>query len=391
MIGVALSVLTPVIDIFPWSVFILFTLGLPFIYELVRNQFRLKFGRKGSFLQIWFLISVTGLTVATLLSLASGTHLGQHFNYFFRVLIIFYVSMCSIQGIVSSNDEQKLMSKYANFLFYLVLGSAVFEYSMKFLNFNSLLYLYKARQDLGGIDTVHYNRFSGFWSFPGDVSAVIVLTMALLVQCDLKFRTLKFSILLTLLLLTQSKAGFLLLIVWLILKIISEFNFKNTVIFLVFCSVALVGVVQTNLISYFTYLKKFIDNFEHYIGASKRAQEIFGYLDATYLEQIVGLTTPFDMYESELLGSLGRIGLFGSFWILFLCLSILYFLGSSKNYKNLWSFLLAFCLCYLLISAGLSRFKILIPFTFVFWILIFVDKPVHQKLRDWVTVRNKIP
>ena len=80
------------------------------------------------------------------------------------------------------------------------------------------------------------------------------------------------------------------------------------------------------------------------------------------------------MYESELIGSFSRIGLIGSLWILVPIFHVYCKLSRARKYHAIWMCLFGFLTVYLTMSAGMSRFKILIPYLLCFFAVHMQEK-----------------
>ena len=254
------------------------------------------------------------------------------------------------------------------------MASFLFELTLRLFDLKSLLYLYKARQDLGGIDTVHYNRFSGFWSYPGDAAAVTVLSFVLIYLYELKYRFVKLVFLFIILLLTQSKAGLALLLSFFIIHSLMQLSLRSIVNLCTFSLISALFIIYLDL----DYFLRFFENLEFYVSESKRATEVLNFLGAPFIEMLFGLTELQNSYESELFGSFSRTGILGSFWLLSIVAFLLLNLVKFSAYRYIIILLLLFIVVYCLISAGMSRTKVLIPFYFLFGLVVVNYKKPHN-------------
>lgn len=366
LISLSLPVVFPVLDIFPMSTsivaaFSVLSLLFAFFFRtsIDLNRFRL--------LLLWLIVSLTFLLVSLTLSYFYYGYSSDRTNYLLRIFLLFTSSLF-ILAIFPKFELLKIkISDFASLLFLLIIISAVFEFFLRFTNLNDLLYLYKARQDLGGIDSTHYNRFTGFWSFPGDTAAIIVLCLILLINERIDYRFIKILVLLVLLFLTQSKAGIILFAFYTIVHFLFKPSLSKLTIIFFFSSIASLAAVYLNL----EYLIFAYNNIDYYFLESKRAQEILPFISIEPSALFIGLPFPSDFYESDLFGSLSRIGILGSFWFLSIILIIIMFYIKSKpSYKNYYLYFLLFLIIYCSVSAGISRLKILFPHLIFFWLVI---------------------
>lgn len=288
-------------------------------------------------------------------------------NYVFRISMLFFVFLVSSSYLNNMYSNRKdAFFDFSKLLFILIVASIVFEYSIRAIDFKPILYLYKARQDLGGIDSVHYNRFSGFTSFPGDMAALIALSFVC-VQVFLRSKIM-LLILFGAIILTQSKAGLILLLIFYIARSATKFSVKNIILVLL-STVLSLYIIQALELEYYI---RFLENLEHYAFESKRAQEMLLFLKASSIESLFGNFSLNGMYfESEIFSTLNRNGIIGSLWlfILFVSCVFIYFTRKVSCEKDVVLFLLVFIGFYCFMSAGFSRSKIGI--FYVFFIAIF--------------------
>lgn len=361
-----LPVIAPVLDIAPASILIVLMFflagGLCLLSGCANSVERKNFesfywgGMAALFL---FFTSVIG-------GVLESRGISEHIPYVLRFVIFsssFFLMLFLVQGNI---DRNFLIHRYAIILFWLIVCSAVFEFILRQIDLKPLLYLYKARQDLGGIDTVHYNRFSGFWSFPGDTAAVIVLCFHLVAQSQIRFSRVRLLFLVVLMLLTQSKAGIFFLLLYWCYNYIRPISLGT--LFRVCGAAFLISFAFINL--NFEYLMRFFDNLDFYLSQSKRAQEILAFVSADGLDMAFGLTDTHGIYESELFGAFNRIGFVGGAYLIILPLFCFYMFVQDKQARTSWFFFMVFFLVYCTISAGMSRFKIFYPYLIFFVILI---------------------
>lgn len=365
-------VLLPILDILPFSALIIM------VYVVYAFLWRPKLTVSVDqnllhFSNIWLGFSLFGISAAFLTNYANSASHNEPINYLIRVILIYTCLLATNVILMKEKDKSKVLEKCASLLFSLIVISALFEFGLKAVGDRSILSLYKARQDLGGFDTLHFNRFTGFWSYPGDAAAVIVLSIALTFAFENKYKILKTMVLLGLLVLTQSKAGIAFVVLLALFYWIINFKIFYLTVFSIF-SFFLGSYVFLTIESNFEYLQKFITNLPFYLQDSKRATEILLFRDSDLMQKIVGLKNPYYMYESEIFGSLSRVGILGSLWIFvpiyYVCSRLFY----TRKYLIVWLCLFLFLTIYLSISAGISRFKILIPYLVVFFAILLQEK-----------------
>ena len=356
-----IAILLPIIDVPPYSLLIIGVYFLVCMLLVLKNKNAIS----SNFLLLvffWLIFSIAGLLLSWLMAFFdTPREMEGFFNYLVRVLAIAIIFLSFI-FVKEPANSKVTFSLWANYLFYFVVVSAIFEFTAKYFGLENVINLFKARENLGGIDTVHFNRFSGFWSFPGDAAAIIVISICLNYFSKVPQLKIKTAILLVLLAVTQSKAGIAFLLGFVVLMIFRKFSVRFFVTVLFSTSVAIYFFNHFQ----FEYLLRFINEFEWYLSSSKRMQEFNLYFSSSIWEQLLGLNNPFALYESEIIGSLSRVGFIGSFWFLSLFCLILYFSFKSKNYAELWLVMLTFLIVYCSISAGLSRYKISILFYMLF-------------------------
>ena len=366
-------VLLPILDILPYSAFIIFSY-CTYVALQGRNfvkKFNVDLLQKT---HIWLALSLAGVGAAILFNVVILGAAVDPFNYLIRISLIYFALLATNVLITRNAAEKDLLGDIAKTLFILVVASAFFEYGLKATGDRTVLSYFKARQDLGGIDTLHFNRFSGFWSYPGDAAAVIVLSIVLTFSLDKKFRFFKICVLIGLLLLTQSKAGIILLIFVALYYWVFSFKILHLTVFLILTAIA-ASYVAAIIENHFEYLDKFIDNLPFYLEKSKRAQEVLLYFKSDTIQKLASLEQRQYIYESEVFGSLSRLGLLGSLWILVPMCYAGYKIFNERNYLLIWVAIFAFFTVYLSISAGMSRFKVLIPYLVIFM-------AIHIKGRD---------
>lgn len=369
-------VLTPVIDILPLSfvMVLLFFIYACTFYPISRIQVDKVFL---SYINIWFLLSIFGITCASIFNYIIHGFIFEPVKYLIRIGGIYIVVFSSMVINIKYSTQKLYLEKLTTTIFLFLITSAIFEYGLKFLGDRTFLSFYKARQDLGGIDTLHFHRFSGFWSFPGDVAAVIVLSISLIINSTTqKYKTIKIFCLVVLLLLSQSKAGIAMLLITAF--VFSVLSFKlHYILFVIVTGVVLTPYMLSIMESYFEYLYKFVERLPYYLTNSKRAQEVLLYLDSDIVQKLSSLAIKQSLYESEIMGSLSRLGIVGSIWLLLPIAFVLWLSITSRTNIIIWSCLVAFFVFYLSISAGLSRIKILTPFVLVLTTLV-MQKQRHR-------------
>ncbi|MFM2637858.1 hypothetical protein [Vibrio vulnificus] len=327
---------------------------------------------------ILFLISLFSLCIV--LFLQNGPFFSYDLtenNYIFRIGVFFayfYLTRCYI--INSYTSRSRALEDFTLALIALLVFSLLFEYILRGLSLQNILYLYKARQDLGGIDSIHYNRFSGFTSFPGDIAAII--TLCFVCSHSTNSRKITLILLFSMLMLTQSKAGIVLLLSYYLFKSITKFSIGGIL------AVFVIALLSIFMVKYFEleYFVRFLDNLDHYALRSKRAQEMFFFWDSSWIEKIFGHFTLGKMYfESELFSTLNRNGLLGSFWffLVFSLAIVFYFKTHDEQRKCLFLFLLFFLGFYCFLSAGFSRSKIGLIYIMYMSILFFENPQMHDK------------
>ena len=375
-----LPTLLQVIDIFPGTILLFSALILGVGIHLVVN---LKFNfNRGIVLKgvSWYVLSMLMIGASLAMMHLDPTYgyynYEKSLSYMVRVSFVFITFLFLFFVIYKQEfDSHDFLMRFSYFLFGLILFSAIFEFLAKTWGFNDLLYLYKARQDLGGIDTIHYNRLSGFYSFPGDIAAVIVLNFVLVKNYVKKYKILMLTILLVFLLLTQSKAGLVLLLSYLFFSMMTNGSYKLYLGILM--SLALIYLVIIFFKEYFVYYFQFFNQLDFYLESSKRAQEILSYFSLDFFGLAIGNPVLDKTYETELFGSLNRVGFIGSFWflsVLFL-IPIIYF---KRKFKfDIFLILILFLVVYCSISAGFGRFKILLPYMIVFIAALLHQPPNH--------------
>lgn len=320
----------------------------------------------------WLLLSIFSVifvVISNSLEFGSLYILDSHYLYVLRFISVFFIFFSATYFLSENSKQANLLSIlrfYSVFLFILIMASFLFELTLRLFDLKSLLYLYKARQDLGGIDTVHYNRFSGFWSYPGDAAAVTVLSFVLIYLYELKYRFVKLVFLFIILLLTQSKAGLALLLSFFIIHSLMQLSLRSIVNLCTFSLISALFIIYLDL----DYFLRFFENLEFYVSESKRATEVLNFLGAPFIEMLFGLTELQNSYESELFGSFSRTGILGSFWLLSIVAFLLLNLVKFSAYRYIIILLLLFIVVYCLISAGMSRTKVLIPFSFLFGLVV---------------------
>ncbi|HHF0561707.1 MULTISPECIES: hypothetical protein [Vibrio] len=327
---------------------------------------------------IFFSASLLFLCVSLLIQNSATFHYDAvDNNYIFRIGVFFcyfYLTRCYIVNNYSSRS--KALEDFTRVLFTLLVLSLLFEYTLRGFSLQSFLYLYKARQDLGGIDSVHYNRFSGFTSFPGDLAAIIVLCFVC--SHSIKSSKITLAVLFLMLMLTQSKAGLILLLGYYLVKSITKFSMSGVL------AVSVITAFSIFLVHYFEleYFIKFLDNLDHYALRSKRAQEMFFFLESSWVEIFFGNFKLDTMYfESELFSTLNRNGVFGSLWFFIVLFSsiVFYFKTRNEQRKNLLLFLLMFLGFYCFLSAGFSRSKIGLIYIMYISILFFENHSANHR------------
>lgn len=362
-------VLTPIIDILPLSFLMvfLFTIYAYTFYPMAQIKVDKVFL---SYLNIWVLVSLIGIICAGILNYIIHNSIVEPVKYFIRIAGIYIVVFSSMVICVKSFAQKINIEKLVSIIYWLLIGSALFEYGLKFLGDRTFLSFYKARQDLGGIDTLHFHRFSGFWSFPGDVAAVIVLSIALIFNSNTqKYKIIKILCLLALLLLSQSKAGIAMLLITAF--VFSVLTLKlHYILSAIIAGVIFMPYIFSVLEVHFEYLYKFIERLPYYLTNSKRAQEVLLYLNSDVVQKLSSLVKTQNLYESEIMGSLSRLGIVGSIWLLCPIAFVSWLSITSRSNIMVWSCLVAFFVFYLSISAGLSRIKILIPYMLVLTTLV---------------------
>lgn len=362
-------ILVPALDIFPRSAVIYIFIGSVFSFYLITRR-KSKFSAEPvRWATLWLFVSLMCIGFSCLglsLDLSYGSiNIEKALSYVLRVTLIYVVFIfffALIDGKFSSLEEQ--LKDFTHVLFFILLFSAIFEYFCKFLSLNSILYFYKARQDLGGVDTLHYNRLSGFFSYPGDIAAVIVLNIVLVRQFVEKRKLVMSVVLFVLLLLTQSKAGLILLFMFYTITFITRIDIKAIVSFCLI--IAVTFFIFSYFGNYFEYYLQFFNNLEFYLSASKRAQEIISFLKLDIVSAMFGNSHLHKTYESEIFGSLNRVGIIGSFWFFSITFCLVINQKTFRGHRDVFIFLLLFLTIYCTISAGFGRIKILVPFLIVF-------------------------
>lgn len=333
------------------SIFLV-TIGVFFVHALLRSNFFFN-----KWLSLNFILSMVLLLLVIFVQNGSlFLYVPDDNTYIFRIPIFFVVLCFSINFVAKEfSCKHEALRDFTRSLFLLIVIATIFEYFLRGLSLQPILYLYKARQDLGGIDSVHYNRLSGFTSFPGDFAALVALCFVC-VQVLFKSRIMLF-VLFSIIMLTQSKAGIILLLLFYLFRSLLSFSLKGLIL-----TVSSL-VISLFLINFFEleYFIKFLSNLEYYFTGSKRAQEMIFFFNGDLVEKLFGSYYLGDMYfESELFSSLSRNGILGSAWffLLLVFFIILLFVSRTASDKDLILFIILFLLFYCAISAGFSRSKI---------------------------------
>lgn len=321
-----------------------------------------------------------GALTASLLAveLFNGGSFESRVTYYFRytlMLIVFWSFYSSVEFEIG--DANKQLFQFSQFLFSVCVAAGLFELALWAAGFESWLSPFKARSNDGGINSFHYARMSGFFSYPGDFAAILVLSIGWLIAYPPRFALYKTLILCGFLLLTQSKAGIIFLLVCII------FWSMRSITALVI-SVLIIGLISPNVLTILEWLEldyflRFVDEWEYYSQTSKRASEVWQFLSAPFLEVLFGSSDPQDFYETEIFGALNRVGLIGTLpylLIFFFVVSLTLQSGEKKLYR-LGATLAAFLVAYCTISAGLSRAKIFIVFAAS--IILWLEAHAQQK------------
>ena len=364
-----LAILTPILDIPPDSLFIVgaYLIAL-FFWLIAKNNTSLSSSTiKLTF--FWLFLSLMGLLFSVFLGFLERTSdFENFFNYLVRIMVIALIFFSFALFKFRESPKQSFVL-IADYLFAFIILSTCFEIVTKYVGLESILNLYKAREDIGGIDTVHYNRLSGFWSFPGDMAAILIFSMSLNFFSGTKNPIIKNFVCMALLIFTQSKAGIVFILGYLFLMVLRRFSPR---FFIAAAFTISLGIFVLSNFE-FQYLIRFFNDYDWYLSSSKRVQELELYLNSSLWEQFIGIKNQDYMYESEILGSLSRVGIIGSAWWFLLFSTTLYFSLKSRNFSYLWVMLLSFLLIYCSISAGLSRYKVSILFYILFFVGFFFE------------------
>lgn len=307
----------------------------------------------------------------------------QYFIRFSMFLFFYWVLFSSVSGDVCFADRK--LQEFGNFLFIVCVLAGVFESLLWAVGLEDLLAPFKARANDGGINSFHYARMSGFFSYPGDFAAALVFAIGWMWAYPTRFFWYKSSILVALLLLTQSKAG-----IFFLFACIIFWSLRSAPMLLIAILAAIILPTQIpSIIEWLQleYLTRFYNEIDFYIFESKRASELFQFANASFFEKIFGSFSPQSLYESEILASLNRVGILGSLPYLALPLIILFGVvrTNDERKKRLGLLLFSFIVFYCTISAGLSRAKIFVIFaaSLALWVnLVYGEKVRGRKFSD---------
>lgn len=305
---------------------------------------------------------------------------------------LFFVAMSYFLN--NSGSVDRKFTIYARAIIACAILGIVYEALLRTTGQIEFVELYKARDDTGGADSYHFNRLSGFLSYPGDFAALCVLGLAVTGFTDWskRIRVGVIFVLLAALVYTQGRAGLILLLASGLLAVLVNSNKKNVWLysgFVLFFGGSLMLYQFESVAKYaqgFDHLWRFYDEIEYYINSSKRAQELFSIFLASGLEVMFGLDELDVFYESEWAGAIARLGVVGSLWFLVIGASTFVVLKDSLRFGEgrdsfLASYFVAYVFVYCVGSAGISRAKIgvavIIGFSFL------VSRLVLKK-REWL-------
>ena len=277
-------------------------------------------------------------------------------NYQFRFITLIFLFLYIYILTYNINDEN--IKRLFNCIIIFCLSGSLLEVVTRDSSLSFFIDMFKARSPGLPIDTLHYSRLSGFFSFPGDWGILLVFAISLVPQTSYRKFTkiLITTALLYFLFLTQSRAAFAtLLVFWFLVY------FRHHPVLTICYS--LIGIMSLpyilkKLAGFDLYLLRNVESLERFISSSKRVSE---YLDLTVGDIIFGLPSSMfhDFYETEIAGLLARLGIFALFPIVIIfLLALRNYIKREKKLVYIPSFLLAYILPYCFISAGFSRPKL---------------------------------
>ncbi|WP_425419065.1 hypothetical protein [Oricola indica] len=256
----------------------------------------------------------------------------------------------------------------------------VFEFFSHYTQNTSLLSLFKARQNIGGFDTIQYLRYSGFYAFPGDLGIACVMGIALISTVTRK-KWIVYTIFLILVLLlykTQSRAAIATFIAYLFLVSflrLARYKLTGAILYLLVAMILciIIYLKLDYVVDYIEgdYLLRNTDSTAKFIERSKRIQEYIEFGSAPMWQKIFGLRYPYlaEFYESEWMGLISRLGIISFPIVLFFTwrsikLALIFTLSRSRPDINMGlsfaTYWISFLLVYCSFSAGFSRPKLLI-------------------------------
>jgi hypothetical protein len=296
--------------------------------------------------------------------------INSQLNYIGRVLSYFmlFVLVSSVVEHFCHGKSRFNIEYLAKLIFYIVCFGFLFEFFLKLFEWHEILEIYKAR-DLsdGGMSAYHYQRYSSFWAFPGDYGAIIVFSFSLILFCYRKIEGSFFMLafLVMILFMTQSRAALIFFSVVLVLyacsrSVIISLSSVATTVVIIFFSL----IYAEDLLLLFDHLglhhlTRFVTDFSYYVQDSKRISEIYSLKEANISELIFGYKSSRMalFYESEILGSIARVGVMGSLWLCYFA-----WVGWSCSTNNnapefrlLTITFVSFIFVYCLSSAGFGR------------------------------------
>ena len=318
-------------------------------------------------LAIFLFLTMCTFTLITIFRIGDAGKMSVVMNYQFRFITLMLIFVL-FTFIVAGLDETRLKG-VLKFIIYLVILFSIIEILTRETPFKNIIDIFKARLPGSGMDSLHYSRLSGFFSFPGDWGLLIVASISFVpfIVRSVYFKIILTLVLLVLLFLTQSRAAMLTLFLYTFFVCAGR---RPSITLVCVLSFALVILPYIQYLSGLDiYLLKNTNSLEAFLSSSKRISE---YLDLNLKSLIFGLpSSEFQIfYETEIGGLVARLGLISLAPVVLLFFVIIkYYFSGSVFVRSQSAFLISYFFPYLFISAGISRPKLAILFLLLLTIL----------------------
>ncbi|WP_146193268.1 hypothetical protein [Salibaculum griseiflavum] len=372
------GIFIPGLHVYPLSVLVIFPAFLYLTLFLISTGSRKSFNNR-NYISVSISFALTFLFLFALILLRGFYYpdwVAQFDSIQYIIRILLFLGLYFAMKSFFIKDNYFDIGRWINFVRFIVIAVVLFSIIDIFSRtqfFPDIINFYKARGDFGGIHTVHYNRLSGLFSYPGDLGLVLVFAIfsLKLIYKNIWSRWVLLTVLVYFLFLTQSRAAFLTFFFGLILYI--PFASKRVVAFISAIAITLAIVFQNEIKDMIDdiYLLRNSDSLEFFLSKSYRYMEFSNYFSARPAEWILGLAPDSQMpfHEVETIGAASRLGVVAFFiYFLFVAWGIGCYSSAFRNRATqsalsaagISCYWLSFLLIYCNISAGFSRPKLMV-------------------------------